>query len=66
LSSDFKPLCAAIAEQGFHSFRAFSIKKVDGNFLDFESCFDLDLFKVVACRNPTLGQSVRMKLTLPK
>ncbi len=47
-SSDFKPLYAAIAEQGFHSFRAFSIKKVDGNFLDSEGCFDLDLFKVIA------------------
>ncbi len=29
-------------------FRAFSIKKVDGNFLDFEGSFDLDLFKIVA------------------
>ena len=48
LSSDFKPLCAAIAKQGFHSFRAFSIKKVDGNFLDSEGSFDLDLFKVIA------------------
>ncbi len=47
-SSDFKPLCVAIAEQGFHSFRAFSIKKVDGNFLDSKGSFDLDLFKVVA------------------
>jgi hypothetical protein len=47
-SSDFKPLYVAIAEHGFHSFRAFSIKKVDGNFLDSEGCFDLDLFKVVA------------------
>ncbi len=48
LSSDFKALYAAIAEQGFHSFTIFSIKKVDGNFLHSEGCFDLDLFKVVA------------------
>jgi hypothetical protein len=41
-SSNFKPLYAAIAEQGFHSFRAFSIKKADGNFLDYEGCFDLN------------------------
>ncbi len=44
------PLYAAIAKQGFHSFelRVFPIKKVDGNFLDSEGCFALDLFKVVA------------------
>jgi len=33
---------------GFYFFRVFSKKKVDGNFLDSEGCFDLDLFKVVA------------------
>jgi hypothetical protein len=47
-SSDFEPLYVAIAEQGFHSFKVFPIKKVDGNFLDSEGCFALDLFKVVA------------------
>ncbi len=49
MSSDFEPLYATITEQDFHSFRSrvFPIKMVDGNFLDFESCFALDLFKVV-------------------
>jgi hypothetical protein len=46
-SFDFKPLYAAIAKEGFHSFRVFPIEKVDGNFLDFEGCFALNLFKVV-------------------
>jgi hypothetical protein len=47
-SFDFKPLYAAIAKEGFHSFRVFPIEKVDGNFLDSEGCFALNLFKVVA------------------
>jgi hypothetical protein len=48
-SFDFKPpLYAAIAKEGFHSFRVFPIGKVEGNFLDSEGCFALNLFKVVA------------------
>jgi hypothetical protein len=45
---DFKPLNAAIAKEGFHSFRFFPFEKVDGNFLDSEGRFALNLFKVVA------------------
>jgi hypothetical protein len=47
-SFDFKPLYAAIAKEGFHSFRVFPIEKVEGNFLDSEGGFALNLFKVVA------------------
>jgi hypothetical protein len=47
-SFDFEALYAAIAKEGFHSFRVFPIKKVDGNFLDPEGCFLLNLFKLVA------------------
>jgi hypothetical protein len=47
-SFDFKPLYAAIAKEGFHSFRVFPIEKVDGNFFDSEGRFALNLFKVVA------------------
>jgi hypothetical protein len=47
-SFDFKPLYAAIAKEGFHSFRVFPIEKVDGKFVDSEGCFALNLFKVVA------------------
>jgi hypothetical protein len=36
------------AKEGFHSFRVFPIEKVDGNFLDSEGRFALNLFKVVA------------------
>ncbi len=48
LSFDFKPLYAAIAKECFHSFRVFPIEKVDGNFLDSEGCFVLNLFKLAA------------------
>jgi hypothetical protein len=34
-SFDFKALYAAIAKEGFHSFRVFPIEKVDGNFFRF-------------------------------
>jgi len=47
-SFDFKPLYAAIAKEGFHSFRVFPIEKVNGNFFDSEGRFALNLFKVVA------------------
>jgi hypothetical protein len=47
-SSDFKPLYAAVAKGGFHSFRVFPIEKLDGSFLDSEGCFDLNLFKLAA------------------
>jgi hypothetical protein len=47
-SFDFKPLYAAIAKEGFHSFRVFPIEKVDGNFFDSKGHFALNLFKVVA------------------
>jgi hypothetical protein len=47
-SFDFKPLYAAIAKEGFHSFRVSPIEKVDGNFLNSEGCFALNLFNVVA------------------
>jgi hypothetical protein len=47
-SFDFKPLYVTIAKEGFHSFRVFPIEKVDGNFLNSEGCFALNLFKVVA------------------
>jgi hypothetical protein len=47
-SFDFKSLYAAIAKEGFHSFRVFPIEKVDGNFLDSEGRFALNLLKVVA------------------
>jgi hypothetical protein len=47
-SFDFKPLYAAIAKEGFHSSRVFPIEKVEGNFLDSEGHFALNLFKVVA------------------
>jgi hypothetical protein len=48
LSFDFKPLYAVIAKECFHSFRVFPIEKVDGNFLDSEGCFVLNLFKLAA------------------
>jgi len=47
-SSDFKPLYAAVAKGGFHSFRVFPIEKIDGSFLDSKGCFDLNLFKLAA------------------
>jgi hypothetical protein len=47
-SFDFKALYAAIAKEGFHSFRVFPIEKVDGSFLDSQGCFVLNLFKLVA------------------
>jgi len=47
-SFDFKPLYAATAKEGFHSFRVFPIENVAGNFLDPEGRFALNLFKVVA------------------
>jgi hypothetical protein len=47
-SFDFKPLYAAITNEGFHSFRVFPIEKVDGNFFDSKGRFALNLFKVVA------------------
>jgi hypothetical protein len=46
-SFDFKPLYAAIAKEGFHSFRVVPIEKVDWNFLDSEGRFALNVFKVV-------------------
>ncbi len=46
-SFDFKPLYVAIAKEGFHSFGVFPIEKIDGNFLDFEGRFALNLCKVV-------------------
>ncbi len=47
-SFDFKPLYATIAKEGFHYFRLFPIEKVDGNFLDSEGHFALNLFKLAA------------------
>jgi hypothetical protein len=47
-SFDCKPLYAAISKEGFHSFRVLPIEKVEGNFLDSEGRFALNLFKVVA------------------
>ncbi len=48
LSFDFKPLFAAIAKECFYSFTVFPIEKVDGNFLDSQGHFVLNLFKLAA------------------
>ncbi len=36
---DFKPLYAAIAKKGFHSFGVFPFEKTNGNFLNSKGCY---------------------------